>query len=151
MTERTRKRIVISTLPLVIIWAAFNLGDKKKAALPPAPPPTIAAITPSANPAPAVSDQDSGRIENLRNAAWGDDPFRLKPAAGANTGIFRPSSPTLKLSGILYSAENPIAIINGGPVKVGQKISGATVKVIERDKVILDRQGKEQTLSVFKG
>ena len=46
--------------------------------------------------------------------------------------------PAFILSGIMYLEDKPQAIINGHVLEEGDKISGATVLVIEKDCVLLD-------------
>ena len=55
---------------------------------------------------------------------------------------------TLKLQGILYSAENPRAIVNGKIVAIGGDVAGqAKVTAIHRDSVVLSANGKTYTLN----
>ena len=39
MSESLRKKLIYATLPLAMIWAAFNLTGKKSAPAPPEPAP----------------------------------------------------------------------------------------------------------------
>lgn len=52
------------------------------------------------------------------------------------------------LSAIVYSPDRRVAVINGEPVAEGHKISGATVRRIERGRVELDYQGKSVNLKL---
>ena len=56
---------------------------------------------------------------------------------------------SLKLQGILYSMENPRAIVNGKIVAIGDEISGGQAKVaaINRSSVVLSSNGKTYTLN----
>ena len=53
-----------------------------------------------------------------------------------------------KLSGIIFSEDDPSAIINNEIVKQGDTINGAIVQCIEKDCVKLSYQGKELTVRV---
>jgi len=56
----------------------------------------------------------------------------------------------LILKGILYSRENPSALISGQIVRKGDKISGVTIVKINRDSVELEKDGKKWTQTVQK-
>ena len=151
MTEKTRKTLVFSLLPLALIWAFFNMGGKENDAELPPSPPVITGLDSVVIQLPEQSAINFDELDYLRTAAWGEDPFRLKPTPNAVVVSSKPTSRGLILSGILYSTDNPVAIINGSPIRIGQEINGAKVIEIEKDKVILERQGKKQSLTVSKG
>jgi len=50
------------------------------------------------------------------------------------------------LSGILYSKESPLAIINGQTLKIGEEIEGAKILDIKEDKVVIGKNSKKITL-----
>jgi type II secretory pathway component PulC len=54
----------------------------------------------------------------------------------------------LVVKGILYSEDNPSAIIDTQIVHIGDKIYGATVVKINRDSVEFEIDGKKETKSV---
>ncbi len=152
MTEKTRKKIIISTLPAAVIWAVFNLGGDKSSDPPPAPP-TVAAISPvaMASPNSSLNMETVTVMEEFELSAWGDDPFRLKKLPKISSPRATSVRRGWSLSGILYNANDPVAIVNKRPVRVGQNIDGATVLNIEQNRVILEHNGKRQTLRVSKG
>jgi hypothetical protein len=63
-----------------------------------------------------------------RVTGWGRNPFTLQPVRDLGE---------LVLSGILWDATSPLAIINGRTVEVGDDIEGHRVAVIEPTGVIL--------------
>lgn len=63
------------------------------------------------------------------------------PAAEPNE-----TTPSFTLSGIVYSQQLPLAVINGQALKKGQDIEGAKILDIQEDKVILEKDGKNITL-----
>lgn len=56
--------------------------------------------------------------------------------------------PELVLNGIMYLQEGPKAIINSTVVREGDVVSGATVKVINRNNVLLNFNDSEITLTL---
>ena len=152
MTEKTRKIVVASTLPLALIWAAFNLDfggdDREEAAaeyamIQPvqATPRTIAAAPTN----PKLID-----IEQFQEAPWGQDPFRCYRYGGVPEQ--RPTNNLAWiLGGIIYSADYPMAFVNKRAVKIGDKVDGATVVAIDNQVVTLEYQGKTITLKVNEG
>ncbi|MGA2774772.1 MAG: hypothetical protein ABSE81_01765 [Candidatus Omnitrophota bacterium] len=58
-----------------------------------------------------------------------------------------PPKPTLALNGIFFSGEESYALINNQIVKVGDKISGAVIKKISSDEVLLNFEGSEIKLT----
>lgn len=56
-------------------------------------------------------------------------------------------SPGFKLTGIMQDPDGSyLAVLNGRPVAAGQFVDGATVKRIERDRLILEINGHESTV-----
>ncbi|MDF1544350.1 MAG: hypothetical protein P1R58_04530 [bacterium] len=155
MTEKTRKRLVLSTLPAALLWAAFNIGDKKSAEPLPPPNPIAAIATPAPNPTGAPGQVKQirvfGDLAEIESSPWGSDPFCLKKQHRVNAPRATTITTSYALSGILYNADDPVAIVNKRPVRVGQDIDGATVLNIEQNRVVLEHDGKRQTLRVSKG
>lgn len=72
------------------------------------------------------------------------DPFSDLPVT-----IINKSSPnTLSLSGILWDTQNPLALINGMTVKVGDKVRNYIITNIEQDKVVLNDGTKDFELKI---
>ncbi|HWR83464.1 MAG TPA: hypothetical protein VN285_09180 [Candidatus Deferrimicrobium sp.] len=141
MTDRTRKTLVFLTLPVVVVWAFYSLTEKR-AVKPsaPQPPPTQAVIgQPTANqPGPVID------IAEKQLALWGNDPFQARQTSA---GV-KQQELTWHLSGIMYSNQTPVAIINNRPVHTGDMIDNARVIAIEGKTVTLEHEGRLLTLTV---
>lgn len=60
----------------------------------------------------------------------------------------KPINRNLVLSGIVWDAREPIALINSSSLKIGDSISGSRVVSISQDEVELSSQGETWTLSL---
>ena len=69
---------------------------------------------------------------------------KLPPAV---ENIEVPAKPTLILNGVFSSGEESYALINNQIVKLGDKISGAVIKKIAPEEVLLDSDGSEIKLT----
>ena len=67
------------------------------------------------------------------------------PKKPANKVVLKPLPP-LVLQSIIYSADRKIAIINDLPVVSGERVEGARVVDIKKDRVTLVRRGKKLEL-----
>jgi len=81
------------------------------------------------------------------------DPMQLNSLATAKAKIEipetgKPEIRRLIVKGVLYSEDNPAAVIGTQIVHEGDKISGATVVRINRDGVVLEMNGKRWTQKV---
>lgn len=56
----------------------------------------------------------------------------------------------LSLQFVRSGGINPIAVINSQPLTIGENIDGATIKEIRPGTVVLDIQGMEYELAIFK-
>ena len=150
MSEGLRKKLIYATLPLALIWAAFNMSGKKDASTSPEP---LATTTPDTATSVARAVHPVKDLEYHKDVPWGRDPFGTSttspPAAPS-----RPSGAeklAWVLAGIVFSNQQPMALINSHMVKVGDRISGATVVEITKDSVTLEDQGRRIKLTVSKG
>jgi hypothetical protein len=104
---------------------------------------TVAGKTPSAAPAPAAQpaplqrEDDMSVLEKLKEEAGrlkpGRDPFSRQAGPAAAKGPV--------LSGIVWDARDPAAIINGQVVRVGDDLespAGHKVLAIDKNRVILN-------------
>ncbi len=90
----------------------------------------------------AVPVAVTGPLEPLRprparrsDLSWGRDPFTVPRASSKGlTGLL--------LSGIIWDAQKPNAIINGNIVSIGDKVGQATVKQILPDRVLMSEDAK---------
>ncbi len=84
----------------------------------------------------------------------GKDPFYLPPRKEIpkNVPAKKEESPReeFSLSGIIYSNDKAVAIINGRILRKGELINGYTITEIFRDKVVLSGKGEEVVLGVEK-
>jgi hypothetical protein len=108
---------------------------------------------------------------NYPSASGKTAPFgAVAPKPGSSTGVDEadatsssragsaPSRPAtaaevawpsdLKLSGIIFSKTNPLALINGQPVGVGELIDGVRVTKITRDRVSVQWKGQVKELMI---
>ena len=74
-----------------------------------------------------LSQQREAQRQHAQVLAWRRDPFTRGAATGELSG--------LQLSGIIWDAQNPLAIINGGTVRVGDEVGGYYVVEITPDHV----------------
>jgi len=61
------------------------------------------------------------------------------------------SAPRYTVNAIIVSPERKVAIVNGQRVGIGGTVDGATVISIEKDQLVLERDGKQTTVSLNKG
>lgn len=81
------------------------------------------------------------------------DPFRIfeenpKPPQKQvqKKPVKKKVSPELKLQGIIWDENQPNAIINGEIVEKGDQILGYTVHEVRKDRVVLERNGRQKVL-----
>ncbi len=148
MNENLRKKIIYAILPLVIIWAFFNLktADNKNE--------ISGRLATIQEVAKANSTETSNREKlsleyDVKN--WGKDPFHTvkKQKVAPKKKAF--NRPTWKLTGIMYNSSNPLAVINKKYVAEGEKVGSCKIIKIEQEKVIIEYNGQKYTLRVSKG
>ncbi len=155
MNGRTRKIIIFSTLPIALIWAYFTLSAKKTVVTP-ASDPALTTVAPLSAPAQPAQIADTALISRIKSQSWGSDPFRgrtvyhASETKSAPVAVKSDNQLSFVLSGIMFSAQNPVAYLNGRAVTVGQKVNSATVVSIERRAVILELGGRRFTISLSK-
>ncbi|NQT74979.1 MAG: hypothetical protein HQ566_00490 [Candidatus Omnitrophica bacterium] len=81
--------------------------------------------------------------ESAIKEAWGRDPFFPAKAGASGAGL-----EGVVLNGIMWDANNPLAIINSDVVKLGDKVRDMTVIEITEANVILEYEGKKHTLNL---
>ncbi len=147
MSENLRKKLVFAGFIAAVAWGYWNFHDPKSA--PVATDVVVAEGEHTAN----ISVGNPSRPINIEAKAkepWGADPFHPE---------FTPSSKSAQparslywqLSGIIYTSQSQLAIINGKPVKVGQTVDNATVIMINKNEVVLEANGVRMTLTVTQG
>lgn len=58
------------------------------------------------------------------------------------------AAPSFEVNAIIVSADRRIAIVNGQRVATGGSVNGATVITIEKDHLILEKDGKRITIAL---
>lgn len=76
------------------------------------------------------------------------DPIRFAPLATAQTETGTRVLVKLTVKGILYTEDNPSAVIGGRIVHEGEKIRDVTIVQINRDSVEFEMDGKKWTQKV---
>ena len=84
--------------------------------------------------------------------SYGQADFRdpTQPMDGGSISHNNAKAEPLKLNSILISAERKVAVINGLPVQINERVAGAKVIKILDDRVVVVYEGKEQTLLLRK-
>ena len=80
-----------------------------------------------------------------------DGALKTKASTRTDTKAAKPAPTTLPnmwLSGIIWDPENPIVMIDGLDLRVGDKIKGAKVVEIRMDSVVLSYASKQFVLTV---
>lgn len=141
----TRQKVMVILVPVLfivlILVATTVLAPSRKVTRPPqAKPPTIVAATDTK----IDWEVPPPYPETFR------DPMQPVPAAiipgktEPKTEVVEPVKPEkLVVKGILYSDDNPSAIIGTQIVHQGDKVSGATVIKINKDGVEFEREGEK--------
>jgi type II secretory pathway component PulC len=143
MDPRLRKIIIFSLLVASLIYGYRNFTSKTEHGDSFSPKTDIAAESiPIKHPVKTLD------IEKYAALEWGPDPFRR---GGTETVI--QDSPTVtgwNLGGILYDDNSPAAIINSRIVRIGESIDGARVMHINKNRVTLEKDGAEFSLTLAK-
>lgn len=91
-----------------------------------------------------IFETDIGFFMANPRVPWTNDPFVRAPGFVNDPGADEPYA----LGGILFDDEDPIAIINGRRVYVGDEVNGREVVDIGENWVILKRGGSEIELTL---
>lgn len=149
MSDGLRKKIIYASLPLALVWAVWNLSGKKANAPEPIPVETVqldSLLT------VVKAEPSTIGLDYRENAPWGRDPFGSPSTSDAAQ---KPSGGAEKLAwvlaGIVYSNQQPMALINSRMVKVGDRVGEATVVAIDKQSVTLEHQGQRIRLTLSKG
>src|SRR5262245_52476011 len=82
---------------------------------------------------PPLLDFDPSYLSKDLEVPWAGDPFRKQPGFAQVKTVEKP----FVLNGIVYSKKEPMAIVNGESVLVGDEIDGRVVHSIGKNYVIL--------------
>ena len=133
---RSQQQLILLVALLGVLVAVYARVFRQS----PRPPSasTTARVTGSLSPSPSKdaaaartlpgsSEQRRAQRERSGVLVWSHDPF----TRGATTGDLS----GLSLSGILWDPQQPVAIINGQTVQVGQELEGYRIIAIGPDRV----------------
>ena len=146
MDAKKRRLYVFIVLVAVSIWGYYNIFDKadKKPDLIEDEELTDVA-RPAAAPRPVAIDYDEYSSKD-----WGSDPFFRGKVEKQEIVEIEPEKMYWFLGGILYSDNNPAAVINKRVVCKGDVIDGARVVEINRNDVVLEKDGENIVLGLKK-
>ena len=162
MNEANRMKVMYGILVAAIIFGVWNFTHPSKR---PGPGPTPNATTTCS----ALVDSTAVQVAHVsaldltakQNQSWGRDPFTANSNITARPAVERPRTtttgapaaviPGFRLSGIIYNKKQPMAVINGQMVGVGDEVDQARVKYIDQSKVTIIYNGSAIDLLVSKG
>ena len=77
------------------------------------------------------------------------DPFTFETtqAAPAPVVVVVVEPKRSRLIGVLWDAKNPLALIDGEPVRIGQQVKGWRVIAIQPNSVVIQRGDRKETLT----
>lgn len=133
MMSRSQKQLVVLAMLLAIMGAVYARAFRSPApSLHRAQPQQLLAEAPVREASSIAltappSAQRTAQRQRVAQLAWARDPFFR--------GAASPQTSELALSGILWDAAQPIAIINGQMVRVGEELEGYRVVEISHDVV----------------
>ena len=149
MNEKTRTKIIAVFLIASLIWFVSNLDNDQKDTTAIEAPKAITPLSPGLQQAQKNLKQMD--IETAKKKSWGRNPFQSSFFTEKATAAGIPvESLEWILSGIIYN-NDPVAIINKKPIKIGGTIDNARVVQIEKEKVTIEYNKKQITLTVSKG
>lgn len=145
MNAKTRQKSLYVLLTAAVIWGGYNFMPAREQNV---PVESLSTAAPRSLPDTSFCRPDSIQLQELELLAWSSDPFR--------TRVVRKAAPvkneiTWIVSGIIFNATNPMAVINRRTVRVGDSVDDAVVIAIERKSVTLEKNGRKFTLGVQKG
>lgn len=158
MNESTRKKLMYGTLVAAILFGAYNFMQPRKHA----PGQTSDAAVQTADVVAGAGTLQAKTIDVAQKQAepWGRDPFRagsspsnIPSASAAPRKAVVPAVPIpiWRLSGIIFNSKQPLALINGKMVGVGDQVDQARVSKIDQTKVTIIYNGTQIDLHVTKG
>lgn len=147
MKEAHRKKLVFAMLIAAIIYGLANIpggSDKNQTEEMLETPPPAADVAPA-------SAMQSVDIEYYSSLSWGSDPFYRPYSETENTP--QPDRPISgwTLNGVIINDRTTVAVINKNVVRIGDKIGGARVVDIQKDKVMLEQDGSEFAIHITRG
>lgn len=146
MTKQQQQLAILGGLALVMVAVYARAWRLGRAPAPQAQTAPAAELAPTAGATAAllgerpVSLQRDAQRERMTALHWSRDPFLRGTGAGL--------SDALSLSGILWDVAQPLAIINGEMVGVGQTIEGYRIVSITQESVAVTDGAETLTLQI---
>lgn len=84
----------------------------------------------------------------LSSPALGQEALRDPTRPYSVSARIPVAAPSFKVNAIIVSADRRVAIVNGQRVVTGGSVNGATVIMIEKDHLILEKDGKRITTAL---
>jgi len=84
-------------------------------------------------------------------ASFGGEPLRDPTRPYKAIAVTKVASPRFAVNAIIVSDDRRVAIVNGRRVGIGGSIDGATVISIDRDQLVLTKNGKHITARLHGG
>ena len=150
MTKRQQQVIVLAGLTVVMAAVYARPLFKPSAShrrpvrsrLEEAAPPAASRPVPAAASLelPAESPARQAQRQHANELAWGRDPFTGSSSGGQVSGF--------DLSGILWDAIQPIAVINGEMRRIGDEVDGYRIVAITQDTVSISDGTQDMQLSL---
>ena len=147
MSENTRKKILYAALIAAIVWGVYNFVPSSKTGTVTDSKPAVSRKAPVTASSSTVRIDKSFNVADMKLKEWGTDPFKAGNRKKAKNKTIQK---VWKLSGIVFNDTNPLAIINGKSIGVGDIIEGAKVLKIERKRVVIEYSGNSISLRVSK-
>lgn len=141
--DNPRQKILTILTPfllIVFIWGVIHAFNTSPAT-------TVKAKTFNPIPAPAGATQKKWEIPELYPSDI-RNPMQFVSSASMTNTSSRPRYEKVIVKGIVYSDDNPAAIIGSEIVNTGETVSGATVIKINEDSVEFEMNGQKWTQKV---
>jgi hypothetical protein len=141
--------LVVASVVLIVGAAAYHL--RQTGSMRPArssAPAERAALAPSPR-AGATEGRSQVRMERTALAepeTWGRNPFLTVEEASGAKG-WRPAD-QVEVKAIIVGQRRGVASLNGQSVVVGDKVGEETVRDIQQDAIVLERDGRQRVIRV---
>jgi hypothetical protein len=137
----------------VIVFYYLDAPESESAAIPTGKKPAAASEIHTAEKPTRDSQLNALHKDFVYPAGVTRDPFKQVSAPEAQQEL-TDKQPTIMLTGVIWDAENPIAIItdsdsNSYIVKVGEKVNRSKVLTIRPKSITIERDGKIEELILW--
>ncbi len=140
MTKASKELIITGFLATALVLAVINALNRAKEQGP------VKGNSGQRQAAESVRRPALSQLERQKERVkmkWGRDPFFEQGITEEEKVSGEPVGEELTLKGILWSERKPVALINMQAVNEGESVSGYVVVDIQKDKVILRKDGKD--------